>query len=130
MPDAVTFTTPRSNTGGPDSRTPIESAGAAPPCPAGATITTPCVTPKYWTWPEWNTDSYYFNSSTALGAASSTQLRAFYVRYANGMDMFDDASYATMNLNASSGRTRNRDRTVGVSGEFDSRARAAPRSFS
>jgi iron complex outermembrane recepter protein len=93
-------------------------AGFAPSCPAGTAITTQCVTPKYWKWPEWNTDSYYVNSSTAVGAASM-QLRAFYARYANTLDMFDDGSYNTMNANASSGSTRNRDHTLGLSGEFD-----------
>jgi iron complex outermembrane recepter protein len=97
-------------------------AGSAPACPPGATLTTPCVTPKYWKWPEWNTDSYYFNSSTAIGASSTTQLRAFSVRYANTLDMFDDASYSTMTVNAASGSSTNRDHTLGVSGEFESRA--------
>jgi iron complex outermembrane receptor protein len=92
--------------------------GFAPSCPAGTAITTPCVTPKYWKWPEWNTDSYYANSNTAVGAASM-ELRAFYARYANTLDMFDDGSYNTMSANASSGSTRNRDHTLGMSGEFD-----------
>ena len=80
------------------------------------------MTPKYWKWPEWNTDSYYFNSATAVGPTTSVQTRAFYSRYMNTMDMFDDATYSTMNLNASLGNIRNRDHSAGVSGEFDTRA--------
>jgi len=95
-------------------------SGTAPVCPTGgATLTIPCVTPKYWQWPEWNTDGVYFNSRTGLGQGSSLQVRAFSVRYANTMAMFDDATYSTMNVNASSGSLDNRDRSGGVSGEFE-----------
>jgi iron complex outermembrane receptor protein len=98
-------------------------SGTAPPCPTGnATLTVPCVTPKYWRWPYWNTDSYYFNSTTGLGDLTSLQLRAFYVTYANRMDMFDDATYSSMNLNASSGMTANDDHSVGVSGTVETHA--------
>ena len=97
-------------------------SGRAPLCSAGVSTATPCVTPKYWTWPQWDTDSYYFNSTTAVGPASSVQTRVFYSRYRNTLDMFDDATYSTMNINASSGNTRNRDHTAGVSGEFDTGA--------
>ena len=97
-------------------------SGQAPLCAAGVSTATPCVTPKYWKWPEWNADSYYFNSATAVGPTSSVQTRAFYSRYTNTMDMFDDATYSTMNVNASSGNIRNRDHSAGVSGEFDTRA--------
>jgi iron complex outermembrane receptor protein len=95
-------------------------SGSAPVCPPGnTTLTTPCVTPKYWKWPQWNTASLYFNSSTALGLASSVQFRAFDVQYVNGLQMFDDATYSTMNQKASSGILNNHDHSVGVSGEFE-----------
>ena len=97
-------------------------SGSAPVCPAGgAALTVPCVTPKYWQWPEWNTDGLYFNSTTRLRDGYSLQFRAFDVRYANTMAMFDDATYSTMNVNASSGRLDNRDHSVGVSGELETR---------
>ena len=97
-------------------------SGSAPVCPTGgAATTTPCVTPKYWQWPEWNTDGLYVNSRTALGDGSSLQVRAFHAQYANTMAMFDDATYSTMNVNASSGALENRDHSVGVSGEFETR---------
>jgi hypothetical protein len=37
------------------------------------------------------------------------------------VQMFDNASYSTMNLNASSGTLSNRDHSVGVSCEFETR---------
>ena len=86
-------------------------------CPSGnATLTTPCVTPKYWTWPEWNTDSVYFNSRTGLGETSSLQLRAFYVRYANTMAMFDDEPIDDESERFLSANSDNRDHSAGVSG--------------
>jgi iron complex outermembrane receptor protein len=95
-------------------------AGGAPACPSGnATLTVACVTPKFWRWPYWNADSYYFNSHIGLGRSSTLQLRAFYAGYANRMEMFDDAAYSSMNLNASSGTLTNDDHSVGVSGTFD-----------
>ncbi|HWW87283.1 MAG TPA: TonB-dependent receptor, partial [Vicinamibacterales bacterium] len=98
-------------------------SGSAPLCPNGsAAISIPCVTPKFWKWPFWNTDSYYFNSNTAMGAESTVQVRAFYIGYSNRLDMFDDATYSSMNLNASSGLTRNDDHSVGVSGKLETRA--------
>jgi iron complex outermembrane receptor protein len=97
-------------------------SGTAPMCPTGnTTLTTPCVTPKYWQWPHWDTDSLYFNSKTALGLASSIQFRAFYQRFANTMAMFDDATYSTQNLNASSGTLVNHDHSAGVSGHIETR---------
>ena len=97
-------------------------SGSAPVCPQGnAAVPFPCVTPKYWKWPYWNTDSYYFNSSTRLDNSSSVQFRAFYAKYPNRLDMFDDATYSTMNKNASSGILYYTDHSTGVSGEFATR---------
>lgn len=97
-------------------------SGHAPVCPTGnATLTVPCVTPKFWKWPYWNTNGTYFNSHTGIGTRSTLQLRAFYVTYSNRMDMFDDATYSSMNLNASSGTAANDDHSVGVSGTLDTR---------
>src|SRR5215471_1415947 len=97
-------------------------AGTAPVCPSGnGTVSFPCVTPKYWKWPYWNTDSYYFNSNTRLGNASSVQFRAFYAKYPNRLDMFDDATYSTMNKNASSGTLYYTDHSTGSSGQFATR---------
>jgi len=97
-------------------------SGSAPVCPSGnAAVTVPCVTPKYWKWPYWNTDSYYFNSNTRLGNASSVQFRVFYAKYPNRLDMFDDATYFTMNKNASSGILHYTDHSTGASGRFATR---------
>lgn len=100
-------------------------SGTAPPCPTGnATVPYPCVTPKYWSWPEWNSDNYYFNSNTAIGETSSIRFRAFREHFPNVMDMYDDATYTTM-LKASSGILNYDDHSTGASGEFNTRRLAA-----
>jgi iron complex outermembrane receptor protein len=98
-------------------------SGSAPACPAGnaAAVTFACVTPKYWRWPYWNTDSYYINSTKSLGPLSSIQFRAFYAQYPNLLEMFDDATYSTINKNASSGMLNYHDHSTGASGEFTTR---------
>ena len=50
--------------------------------------------PKYWRWPYWNKEFYYFNSSTSLGNTDSIKFRAFYDRYWNNMTGFTDATYS------------------------------------
>ena len=95
-------------------------SGTAPVCPAGnANVAYACTTPKYWRWPYWNTDSYYFSSNTGLGEASSVKFRAFYNQFPNSVQMFDDATYSTLYKNASSGILNYDDHSIGTSGEFD-----------
>jgi iron complex outermembrane receptor protein len=98
-------------------------AGQFPACPTGnaPAPATPCVTPRFWNLPRWDTNSVHFNSHTAIGLSSSTRLRAFHSGFNNRQEMFDDATYSSMNLNASSGILDNDDRSLGVSGEFETR---------
>lgn len=51
---------------------------AAPPY-SGADTTNNKI--KYWQYPFWNRESYYFNSNTGLGESNSIKFRAFYDRY-------------------------------------------------
>jgi iron complex outermembrane receptor protein len=48
--------------------------------------------PKFWRWPYWKKETYYFNSNTELGAADSVKFRAFYDRYR--MEYFRANQYA------------------------------------
>ena len=98
-------------------------AGQFPACPAGnvAAPATPCVTPRFWNWPKWDTDSLYFNSHTAIGTSSSMRVRAFLSTFTNRQEMFDDVTFSSMNLNASSGMLDNDDQSRGLSGEFETR---------
>ncbi len=72
--------------------------------------------PKFWRWPYWNKEFYYFNSSTGLGSSDSIKFRAFYDRYRNNMTGFANADY----LNLVSIAPYD-DHSIGSSGEYSTR---------
>ena len=71
---------------------------------------------KFWRWPYWNKDFYYFNSNTELGATDSLKVRAFYDRYRNNMTGFTDATYSNVSSIAPYD-----DHSIGTSAEFSTR---------
>ncbi len=75
---------------------------------------------RYWQWPYWNRESYYFNSNTQLGELNSIKFRAYYDHYPNSLNMFDDATYSSQRLQGS-GATKNDDHSEGFSSEFATR---------
>ena len=71
---------------------------------------------RYWRWPRWDRDSYYFNSNTGLGESNSLKFRAFYDEYPNALDMFTDGTYSSLE-----GYAEYDDYSAGFSGEFSTR---------
>jgi iron complex outermembrane receptor protein len=53
---------------------------------------------RNWAWPNWNIDSLYFLSTTALGADATLKTRAYYNRLENLLRSFDDRSQTTQIL--------------------------------
>ncbi|QKS01288.1 TonB-dependent receptor [Sphingomonas sp. CL5.1] len=49
----------------------------------------PLTSSRFWTWPEWNTDSLYFLSTTALPAGATLKTRVFYNTFYNMLRSFD-----------------------------------------
>ena len=72
--------------------------------------------PKFWRWPYWKKEMYYFNSNTELGAADAVKFRAFYDRYRNNMTGFADSSYSSVSSIAPYN-----DYSAGASAEFTTR---------
>lgn len=72
--------------------------------------------PKFWRWPYWKKEVYYFNSNTELGAADSVKFRAFYDRYRNNMTGFTDSGYSDVSSVAPYD-----DYSSGASAEFTTR---------
>jgi iron complex outermembrane receptor protein len=97
-------------------------AGSYPVCASGqaSTIAKPCDNAKYWKWPVWDKQSYYFISSTGLGQSSALKLRVYYDQYPSQYNQYDSATYSTMTL-STSGITRYNDHTDGASAIFTSR---------
>jgi iron complex outermembrane recepter protein len=72
---------------------------------------------RYWQWPRWDRDSYYFNSNTGLGESNSIKFRAFYDHYPNSMNQYNDLTYSTL-----SSTSAYDDYSAGGSAEFASRS--------
>ncbi len=72
---------------------------------------------RYWDWPYWDKESFYFISNTALGADHDIKFRLYHDEYKNGLDMYTDESYTIHD--PTSAYT---DKTRGASVEFVSRA--------
>jgi iron complex outermembrane receptor protein len=51
---------------------------------------------RYWRWPYWEKESYYFNSRTGLGEKSYVKTRLFYDNYENSLFSYDNADYETI----------------------------------
>ncbi|MDF7676589.1 TonB-dependent receptor [Neisseriaceae bacterium ESL0693] len=51
---------------------------------------------KYWRWPQWDKDSYYFLGNTHLGDHNRIQLRLFHDSYKNRLDMYRNAYYSAL----------------------------------
>ncbi len=59
------------------------------------------VTTRYWQWPYWDKESYYFNSNTAIGGSSYVKTRAYYDSLENSLYAYDDDTYSTMRKKSS-----------------------------
>ncbi len=52
--------------------------------------------PRYWQWPYWNKESFYFLSNTTLDTSSYIRLRLYYDRFKNLLESYDDDTYSTI----------------------------------
>lgn len=94
-------------------------AGSLPTCLNGNS--TNCDSAKFWKWPVWDKESYYFISNTGLGEKGSLKLRAYYDRYPTITDMYDDQTYSTMTKPNKTGISDYDDHTDGMLTEFTTR---------
>ncbi len=51
--------------------------------------------PRFWTWPEWNKESYYFLSNTNLNSKNYIKTRFYYDIFKNTLFSYDDNTYTT-----------------------------------
>jgi len=75
---------------------------------------------RYWYWPEWNKTSYYINTNTAVGEASTIRFRLFYDQFRNSLASYDDATYSSMNTRRAFFSVYD-DHAGGASAEFTTR---------
>lgn len=57
----------------------------------------PAFRARFWRWPEYDKESIYFLSRTALGEMSYLKLRAYYDTFENTLDSYDDVTFTTQN---------------------------------
>jgi iron complex outermembrane receptor protein len=74
----------------------------------------------YRRWPYWNKTGYYFLTNTGLGEATTIRFRAYYDKFNNEFDFYDDATFSTMKKTTSSHSFYD-DHAAGVSTEFTNR---------
>src|SRR5215475_10927991 len=75
---------------------------------------------RFWAWPFWNMNSYYFHSNTGIGESSSINFRGFYNQFKNAIDMFSNDNYVMTNANAE--RSVYNEHTDGASSQFETHA--------
>jgi len=76
------------------------------------------VTTRFWQWPYWDKESYYFLSTTGITKTSSVKTRLFYDKFSNLLSSFDDNTYTTQNK-GSSFQSFYKDDTYGGSLEYN-----------
>jgi iron complex outermembrane receptor protein len=63
--------------------------------------TDPLVRPRYWRWPQWDKESFYFIANKKLAGDRYLRGRLFYDRFDNLLNAFDNAQYRTQTLPSS-----------------------------
>jgi iron complex outermembrane receptor protein len=53
------------------------------------------VKPRYWQWPNWDKESYYFISNSSFDDKNSFKTRIYYDKFKNKLDSYDDNTYST-----------------------------------
>lgn len=51
--------------------------------------------PRFWQWPNWDKESFYFISNSHLDDKNSFKTRLYFDRFKNTLDSYDDATYST-----------------------------------
>ncbi|MFA5906411.1 MAG: TonB-dependent receptor [Desulfobacula sp.] len=58
--------------------------------------TDPSVTARYWQWPYWDKQSYYFTSNTKVNDVGYIKSRVFHDIFKNSLFSYDDDTYTTI----------------------------------
>ncbi len=51
--------------------------------------------PRFWQWPAWDKETYYFLSNTTLNEGNYIKTRLYFDRFKNSIFSYDDATYTT-----------------------------------
>lgn len=76
---------------------------------------------RFWQWPQWDKESFYFIGNKSLGESAYIRTRLYYDKFDNLLYAFDNANYNTRNL-PSSFVSPYDDDTYGTTTEFGTKA--------
>lgn len=54
------------------------------------------ITTRYWQWPYWDKQSYYFTSKTDFDGKAYLKTRVYYDEFQNSLNSYDNATYTTI----------------------------------
>ncbi|MFD2324204.1 TonB-dependent receptor plug domain-containing protein [Mucilaginibacter galii] len=74
--------------------------------------------PRYWKWPNWDTQSLYFLSNNKLDSHNIIKTRWYYNTFKNELDSYDDATYTNI-TRPYAFRSLYNDYTLGASAIFE-----------
>lgn len=72
---------------------------------------------RYWQWPYWDKEGYYFNSRTPIGEKSYAKTRLFYDTYQNSLAIYSDSTYSRIDRTRGGSLSNYDDYTYGASVE-------------
>jgi iron complex outermembrane recepter protein len=75
---------------------------------------------RYWDWPQWDKESLYFISKTALGSHETLKLRLFVDKFDNTLNIFTNSTYSVLSGGLSGGISIYHDKTHGGMVELES----------
>lgn len=52
--------------------------------------------PRYWKWPYWDKQSFYYLGNTGIDSTSYIKTRLYYDQFKNEIDSYDNATYTTV----------------------------------
>lgn len=79
--------------------------------------TDPAVRPRFWQWPQWDKESFYFIGNKSIGESSYLRVRLYWDKFDNLLKSYDNANYNTQTL-PSSFTSPYDDHTYGTTSEF------------
>ncbi len=82
--------------------------------------TDPAVRPRYWQWPKWDKESFYFIGNKSIGETGYVRARLYYDKFDNVIYAYDNANYNSQ-TRPSSFISPYDDDTYGTTTEFGSK---------
>ncbi len=79
----------------------------------------PGVQARFWRWPYWDKQSFYFTARNEFGSQATVRWRVYYDQFKNALDSYDDATYSSFRRPFAFQGSVYDDDTVGGNGDFE-----------